>query len=188
MPRYWSRRLAHRVTLIALLLGIHLAVTAASAKADPCSSAIERASRQTGVPAPLLHAIADLESGMQLRDRRVSWPWAVNDGRPLMFRNRETALAHVETLLAAGRENVDIGCMQINWRWHGGAFGSPAALIEPTVNVLYAARYLAALRGELGSWAAAVSAYHSRREEAAAKYRCRVAVRLSSAARPSDCT
>jgi len=111
----------------------------------------------------------------------------VNDGRPLLFRTREKAVAYVEALIAAGKPSVDIGCMQINWQWHGRAFNSPAALFEPTTNVLYGARYLVELRRELGSWSAAVSAYHSRREEHAAAYRCRVAARLQPGAMPTDC-
>lgn len=157
------------------------------AKADPCSVAIDRAARLTGVPKPLLRAIAEVESGVQLPSGRLAWPWAVNDGRSLLFRTRAAATAHVEALVASGKLNVDIGCMQINWRWHGAQIGSPAALFDPQFNVLYAARYLAGLRREFDSWAAAVSAYHSRREVYAAAYRCRVARRLDPDSLPSDC-
>jgi soluble lytic murein transglycosylase-like protein len=174
------------VRLVSLIAAI-LASAQVAAKADPCGAAIERAARLTGVPVPLLRAIGEVESGVQISEKRISWPWAVNDGRRLLFRNRETAAAHVEALIAAGRPNVDIGCLQVNWRWHAEAFEAPAQLLDPATNALYAARYLAALRQELGSWAAAVSAYHSRQETRASVYRCRVASRLRPDLRPSDC-
>ncbi|WP_162915198.1 transglycosylase SLT domain-containing protein [Desertibaculum subflavum] len=169
------------------LIAVILASTQVAAKADPCGAAIERAARLTGVPVSLLRAIGEVESGVQLGERRVAWPWAVNDGRSLFFRNRAAAAAHVDALVAAGKSNVDIGCLQVNWHWHGEAFDAPADMLDPAANALYAARYLAALRRELGSWAAAVSAYHSRRETRAGAYRCRVASRLRPELRPSDC-
>ena len=176
-------RFAHVLGLIAVIL----ASTSLVAKADPCGAAVERAARLTGVPVSLLRAIGEVESGVQLSDKRIAWPWAVNDGRSLFFRNRETAAAHVEALIAAGKPNVDIGCLQVNWRWHAKAFAAPADLLDPATNTLYAARYLADLRREVGSWAAAVSAYHSRAEARASAYRCRVALRLRPDLRPSDC-
>lgn len=187
MPRYRPRRLSLRVACAGYLLAVLIGLVPAAAEADPCGLAIERAARLTGVPVSLLRAIAEVESGVQLPSGRLAWPWAVNDGRSLLFRTRAAATDHVESLIAAGRRNVDIGCMQINWRWHGDEIGSPAALLDPEANVLYAARFLAGLRREFDSWAAAVSAYHSRREEHAAAYRCRVAQRLEPDTRPSDC-
>jgi len=187
MPRYRPRRLSLRVACAGYLFAALLASVPSVAKADPCGVAIERAARLTGVPASLLRAIAEVESGVQLPKGKLAWPWAVNDGRSLLFRTRAAATDHVQALIAAGKRNVDIGCMQINWRWHGEQIGSPAALFDPQVNVLYAARYLADLRREFHSWAAAVSAYHSRREEHAALYRCRVARRLEPDTSPSDC-
>lgn len=182
-PRGLTFPLARASYLVAALLSL----APVAAKADPCGVAIERAARLTGVPASLLRAVAEVESGVQLPGGKFAWPWAVNDGRSLLFRSREAATNHVKTLIAAGNLNVDIGCMQINWRWHGREISSPAALFDPEVNVLYAARYLAALRREFDTWAEAVSAYHSRREIHAAAYRCRIARRLKPDLRPLDC-
>lgn len=185
MSRHWPRCLIRRVAGALVLLSAVL--SSATAQADPCGAAIERAAGLTGVPVSLLRAIGEVESGIQLREQRVSWPWTVNDGRSLFFRNREAAAAHLDGLVAAGKPNVDIGCLQVNWRWHADGFDGPADLLDPATNALYAARYLAALRKERGTWAAAVSAYHSRQEMRASVYRCRVAARLRPNLEASDC-
>lgn len=57
---------------------------------------------------------------------------------------------------------ADIGCFQINSRWHGAAFTSVDQMFDPVENALYAARYLRRLHAEMGSWSAAIAAYHSR--------------------------
>jgi hypothetical protein len=108
--------------------------------------AIESAAKLTGVPVSLMRAIGEVESVVQLRDKRFSWPWAVNDGRSLLLRSREGAAAHIQTLVAAGKTNVDIGCMQVNWRWHSEAFEAPTELLDLMENVLYAARSCLAAR------------------------------------------
>lgn len=161
MSRYGPRRLIRRLgCALALLRAVLLP---AEAEADPCGVAIESAAKLTGVPVSLLRAIGEVESGVQVSDKRFSWPWAVNDGRSLFFRSREAAAAHIQTLVAAGKTNVDVGCMQVNWRWHAEALEAPAELLDPMTNALYAARYLSGLRKELGScpggeWLATVEA------------------------------
>ena len=62
-------------------------------------------------------------------------------------------------LIAAGVDNVDIGCMQVNWHWHGDAFASPAAALSPALNARYAALLLRAYRAQSGTWAGAVGLY-----------------------------
>ena len=50
--------------------------------------------------------------------------------------------------------------------------------MDPYANALYAASYLRSLYESLGSWSAAVGAYHSRNADRAEGYRCRVAKTL----------
>ncbi|MGY6410608.1 MAG: lytic transglycosylase domain-containing protein [Alkalilacustris sp.] len=147
------------------------------ALADPsaiCDRAAERASALTGVPLGVLQAIALTETGRRHQGAFRPWPWtthAVGEGR--WFDSRAAAEAHVRALRADGRRSIDIGCFQINFRWHGEAFASPEAMFDPDANALYAARFLADLREELGSWDAAAGAYHSRTPELAARYTAR---------------
>lgn len=62
-----------RSVRLAALTAVILAWTPVAAKADPCGAAIERAARQTGVPLSLLRAIGEVESGVQISEKRISW-------------------------------------------------------------------------------------------------------------------
>ncbi len=66
--------------------------------------------------------------------------------------------------------SVDIGLMQINWKFHGRHFDSPEQLFEPEVNVMYAAKYLKKLLYQHGSTERAVAFYHSNTQQYQAKY------------------
>jgi hypothetical protein len=150
----------------------------AAAESAQCADAIRRAARASGVPAPLLLALAPTESGLpRARGPSYPWPWTLNvNGRgSFHFRTRTVAERHLNALVAAGIDNIDIGCMQVNWHWHGAAFASPAAVLNPTLNTVYAAVLLRDYRRQTGSWAGAVGLYHSHTPALADAYRCRVA-------------
>jgi soluble lytic murein transglycosylase-like protein len=56
---------------------------------------------------------------------------------------------------------IDVGCMQINHRFHGARFASVAQMFEPSRNVAYAADFLRMLRGREKNWTLAVARYHA---------------------------
>lgn len=162
----------------ALLLLVCLLAPArpSAAAAHLCLEAARRAAAEAGVPADLMVAITLAETGRSRGGRMEPWPWTANlDGAGHWFDSRAALRAFVGRALAEGRTSLDIGCFQINWRWHGRHFATPDDLAEPLTAARHAARWLAALRAELGSWEAASGAYHSRRPERAARYAVRVA-------------
>jgi len=61
--------------------------------------------------------------------------------------------------------SVDIGLMQINWKFHGRHFDSMMQLFDPATNLDYAARYLKRLMKEHGNLEKAVAFYHSNTQE-----------------------
>jgi hypothetical protein len=78
--------------------------------------------------------------------------------------------------LTRGIHFMDLGCMQVDWQMHPGAFKSVEDAFDPMTNAMYAARYLSALHDEAhGDWNVAVGWYHSHTEDLAADYRYRVA-------------
>jgi hypothetical protein len=122
----------------------------------------------------VLEAIALTESGRSVEGRLQPWPWTVNTGdEGHWFPDRATATAFAEDLLRAGRTSFDVGCFQINYRWHGAAFASVAAMFDPGDNARHAARFLADLAREGGDWSVAAGAYHSRTPALAERYRTR---------------
>jgi hypothetical protein len=171
-----------------------VAITAqdAAGEAAQCQSAIVRASAQTGVPLRLLMALAPTESGLRRargRGPAYPWPWTLNtNGRgSFHFRTQAAAEKHLSALVAAGVDNVDIGCMQVNWHWHSAAFASPAAALNPYVNTGYAAALLRDYRRQTGSWAEAVGLYHTHTPALAEAYRCRVAHALRPGQALTNC-
>ncbi len=151
----------------------------ASATSVPdCEAIAAEAGQRYGLPANLLPAIARMESGYSPdgTDRRA-WPWALNQGGDNSYHlSKEEALTTLTALLDRGVTNVDIGCLQLNYRWHGGNFASLEHMITPEANADYAAQFLLGLYQQLGSWQAATQAYHSRTPELGQAYESQVAV------------
>lgn len=147
-----------------------------TAQYTDCERLAEQAALRNGVPPGLMTAIARVESGRASGGRFAAWPWTLNQGGDGSYHgSRAAAAAALDTLLARGITNVDIGCMQLNWRWHGHAFPDAAAMLDPGRNTAHAARFLAGLFAETGDWTAAVARYHSRHPDRGAAYAARVA-------------
>ncbi len=128
-----------------------------------CDKSIELAARSTTVPIDILYKIARLESGRYVDGQFVSWPWSLNNaGESYFLDNFEESLEALVSLRDSGETNVDIGCMQLNLRWHGNAFDELSAMLSPLGNVAYASSYLEKLFAETGSWEQAIKYYHSR--------------------------
>jgi hypothetical protein len=154
-----------------------------SALADPlaapgiCDQAAASAEQEAGLPARLLGAIAEVESGR--RDPATGtvhpWPWTINaEGEGKVFASKAAAVAAVHALQDLGVRSIDVGCMQINLLHHPTAFGSLDDAFDPSANARYAARFLNALHGKDSSWLPAVAAYHSLTPQLGADYRARV--------------
>ncbi|SDF35083.1 lytic transglycosylase domain-containing protein [Limimaricola pyoseonensis] len=136
-----------------------------------CVNAILRAQLRYDIPGNLLLGIGIQEAGVTRGGRLTIWPWAVNAaGEGRLFDSRAAALDWIAARRAAGVSSIDVGCMQINMRWHPDAFRDTAQGFDPAVNVDYAARFLRGLYEELGDWTAAAGAYHSRTPEAQQVY------------------
>lgn len=146
------------------LLGPH-------ADAGVCIAAIRQAEAAHGIPTDLLLAIGLQEAGMSYKGSMTIWPWSLNvEGRGVRFDTRAEAEAFLASELAQGRQSIDVGCLQINLRWHPDAFPSPAAGFDPARNADYAARFLRGLYQETGDWLEAAGHYHSATPELKAIY------------------
>lgn len=151
-----------------------------SANDGLCDQAAQHAAVEHGVPIDLMRAIAEVESGLAQKSRVTAWPWTLNvAGKGYRFDSSEEALDRIKALLAQGTTHFDIGCFQINVRWHGSEFSSPEAMLDPVQNARYAARFLKTLYTEFGDWSVAAGAYHSRTAELALRYRSRVKTALA---------
>lgn len=159
--------------MVAVLCFGLFSTLAHAAQTTLCEDAARYASENTGVPLSVLRAVALAETGQTKFDRNnySSWPWTVQSGQKgHWFANQTEAIEFVQSLMAAQTTNIDIGCFQINMRWHGQAFQSVEDMFSPRGNALYAARFLQELHSQTGDWRAAVGRYHSRDDDRAEAY------------------
>ncbi|MEZ5684477.1 MAG: transglycosylase SLT domain-containing protein [Paracoccaceae bacterium] len=95
------------------------------------------------------------------------------EGKGFWFDSLDEARSFVFKEYKRGARSFDVGCFQINYKWHGHAFTSIEAMFDPLENGLYAAKFLKELYLETGSWKAAAGAYHSRTKKYADRYSAR---------------
>ena len=125
-----------------------------------CYQAIEQTAPQSGVSATLLSKIAQVESG--IGPSRQPWPWTVNvQGRDYYFKTSQGALQYIQKLQSQGITSFDVGCFQINWRWHQHKVHAVAELLDPLTNTMIAAQFLQDLYQRHHSVYQAVAHYHS---------------------------
>lgn len=126
------------------------------------------------MPISVLKAISLTETGRKRDGAFRPWPWTVNmEGKGIWFETEDEARAFVYDHFKRGAVSFDVGCFQINYKWHHEAFTSIEQMFEPVANALYAAEFLQSLYREKGSWGAAAGAYHSRTAKYADKYQAR---------------
>lgn len=140
---------------------------AATAATPSCSDLATAAGARMGVPDGLLPAIALVESGTG----GAPWPWTLNEGgKGMYFKTKAEALSYLKDAIARGVTNIDVGCMQLNYRWHSAGFASPEDMLDPQRNTTYAAVFLQELQKRLGSWQVATAHYHSTDADRGARY------------------
>ncbi|MBD3785479.1 MAG: transglycosylase SLT domain-containing protein [Sphingomonadales bacterium] len=141
-----------------------------------CEGAAVEASRRSGVPVSVLKAISLTETGRKSGGSFRPWPWTVNmEGTGHWFETLDEARAYVFKEFKRGARSFDVGCFQINYKWHNQAFSSIDQMFDPLSNAMYAAKFLGELYAETGDWTAAAGAYHSRTKEYADRYSARFA-------------
>ena len=146
---------------------------ALEAEPNVCEQELVRASAIHNVPIGMLYAIGLSESG-----RRGSLqPYALNvDGRAAYELSKPEALKAFRQAQLHGAKFIDIGCMQINHRYHSESFETLEDMFDPAKNVAYAARFLSELKEREGTWTKAIARYHAGANNQVAQktYVCRV--------------
>ena len=150
--------------------------------APSCADLAEEAGQAVGVPEGLLSAISLVETGTGGR----AWPWTLNEGgKGMHFDTKDDALAYLRQAIDSGVTNIDVGCMQLNYKWHAKGFVSLDDMIDPTLNTRYAALFLTELQKRLGSWEEATANYHSADVTRGARYQAKVAEAMGQPGLPT---
>ena len=165
---------------IALLPAGAAKASGGNAAPDPaalCEHATRHHEIENGLPRALLAAVSLAESGRADPTTRQSraWPWTINaEGRGYYFKTKEEAVRTTQRLLDGGMRSIDIGCMQVNLRYHPDAFASLEDGFDPMTNVAYGADFLKRLHAQTGNWPKAVAYYHSQTTSRGGRYFARV--------------
>lgn len=141
-----------------ILIATQICLLAVEAKANQsCRDAVQAAESEFGIPTDLLMAMNQVETLWS----NQAWPWSLNiSGKPRRYKD-DVSMTNALDEVIARTDNVDIGCMQINWRWVGKSCATdPRHLVDPRSNANCSAMYLTSLYRQLGTWHKAVKAYH----------------------------
>lgn len=148
------------------ILGTALIVSGQTLYADNFyQSAIPRVyktvAERHAIPTSILYAVALTESGKQYDSTLLPWPWTLNiDGQGNYYESYHTAKIALSEALEKS-QSVDIGLMQINWRWHQDKLQNIATALNPLQNLNHGARMLHECYEQSGDWWEAVGHYHS---------------------------
>lgn len=156
---------------------------AEAAKAEPevyelCEIAADKAEADYQIKPNLLQTIASVESGRWNAEagKRVAWPWTVHaKGKGRYYKTKAEAIAAVQDLQRRGITNIDVGCMQINLKYHGTAFKNLDEAFDPQKNANYSAQFLRSLyKRNKQNWTKTAMHYHSRNLRRGTNYKNRL--------------
>lgn len=137
-----------------------------------CIDYVEQVSKEYSVPKSILETIIKAESSNNA--------YALNfnrKGKSVIADNENEAYKLVKENKDKNKDkNVDIGCGQINLKWHYKFFSEDVdeaikMMLIPENNVKYAGYFLRTLYEATGKWSKAVGMYHSSNEEFSEKYK-----------------
>ncbi len=163
--------------LLALFLSISFWAEATFGQdREICDEIARKVELKRNLPKNILTSIALVEAGRKHNDGSLKpWPWSLNHaGKSLFFEKKIDALAYLKNNISEEFKNIDVGCMQINVRWHKEHFDSFDSMIDPKTNIEYAARFLMDLKRTKGSWKDAIKHYHSSTPKLHQKYYAKV--------------
>jgi len=160
-------RLSKQIKVLILVISLSLCgnnVFAADGKVNgQIEQLIKNTEQQYSIPSGLLVAIAKIESGMNA--------YALNvNGKSVLASNSREASSLIASARKVGISNIDVGIMQLNYRWHASGFASMQEMLNPQKNIEYAALFLVRLKKQHGTWHKALRYYHSAKPEHHRKY------------------
>lgn len=147
----------------------------------PCGKYVEIIAHKTNVPPEVIWAVANAESNL---GNLGPWPWSANfGGKSFYFKSQKELTNFIRNKLKKKRYlSIDIGCMQLNYVYHGHKFSNIYEMTNIYKNMLIGAKYLRELyekskqmnsRKHLPEnrlWGYAVGDYHSQKALRGAKY------------------
>ncbi|WP_341325912.1 transglycosylase SLT domain-containing protein [Methylotuvimicrobium sp. KM2] len=146
-----------------IVLGIGLSIVGSPLHAESMPASYRQIAHEYDIPPRLLYSVALQESRIRLRSRQTRpWPWTLNvAGVPRRYPTRIAAYKGLTFYLERGIRSIDVGLMQVNWRYHQDKLGTPWQALDPYHNVRTGAKILASEYRETEDWFEAIGRYHS---------------------------
>lgn len=142
-----------------------------------CINETEKFEKEYDIKKYLLTTISNVETGHwnDTYKTKTAWPWTVNaQGKGYYYSSKKEAIAAVRGFQKKGIKSIDVGCMQINLKYHPDAFANLDEAFNPKKNVEYAANFLTKLYGKHNDWLKAASTYHSKNRAKASIYKAKL--------------
>jgi hypothetical protein len=143
-------------------------------------SGYQAVAAERSIPEAIFYAVALAESGRNVESQagRRPWPWTLNvGGKGYYYATRLEAWQALRDWLAQGKRSIDIGLMQVNWRYHQSRLGDPWQALDPYHNLRVGAEILQGCYANRQDWWDSVGCYHAPANPVrATRYRRRVEV------------
>lgn len=125
-----------------------------------------------GIPPKIFFSIALVESRKNIHGTKVMpWPWTLNvEGKSYRYATRKKAWLALDRFVKE-KKIVDIGLMQVNWRWHKKKLKSTWLAFDPFHNMRVSAQILKSCYDAKRAWWVCVGRYHSPGQKTAQKAR-----------------
>lgn len=152
-----------KVGQIVTLISCALLASVTQAKTTEIPWGYTEVASQYHIPTELLYAIALNESGAKLHSGVIKpWPWTLNvNGKPHRYATRQQATQALKTYLKQGITNIDIGLMQVSWKYHQRELLDPSLAFDPYFNLDIGAGLLQHEHHLNTNWLTAAGHYHS---------------------------
>lgn len=153
-----------RIRIVRLFVFAGLFFTSTSWSDEKVPEGYRSIATEHGIPYTLLYAVALTESATQINDSNTyrPWPWTLNvAGQGYFYDSRIAAWQALKNWMRQGRRSIDIGLMQVNWRYHKKKLGSAWQALDPYHNLRVGAAILQDCYQTRQNWWSSVGCYHS---------------------------
>lgn len=138
-----------------------------------CSAHFSYFEKKYDIPKDTLYSISLQETQKKhgKLNIQIVWPWSVNvEGTGYHFNSKDEAIKFTRQKQAEGITSIDVGCMQINLKYHPDVFASLEQAFSPRRNIAYGAKHLREKYEASKNWRVAIGHYHSYNKSKSHKY------------------
>lgn len=161
---------------ISLIQLIIVFLMSSNAQANHIPAFYHMYSKKHNVPVEVFFSVIKTESGRSFNGRFLPWPWTLNvNHKPYYYKSQKEAVAALRQFLTNPKNTIAVGLGQIYLPAHGDKFTNPLVLLDPHINLNFAAQllryeYTRSIKiNKTSNWWIAAGRYHHPSKEKFAK-------------------